>query len=137
MTMQLAFRRIRIVAVGPFGAKFIITTLNQYLGIVPFLARVISSVDGSLNRRSLISIRSVMLLLEADLPLPLMKHDEILRSSQFHSSQSIYPEWLLMILIRARGPGVVYNFTGFQRTGGGRSAQDTPNITFSENEAAA
>lgn len=35
------------------------------------------------------------------------------------------------------GAGVVSDFAPFQRTGGGRSAQETPNITFSENEAAA
>lgn len=33
--------------------------------------------------------------------------------------------------------GVVLDLAEFQRTGGGRSAQETPNITFSENEAAA
>lgn len=32
-------------------------------------------------------------------------------------------------------PGVALNFGASQGTGGGRSAQETPNITFSEREA--
>lgn len=67
------------MAIGPFRTELVV--LNQHLGVAAIGASGSGCLDPRLNGGRLSRIRAKMLFVQADFPLSLVIHDEILGAS--------------------------------------------------------
>lgn len=80
LTLRLSARRVGVVPIRPFGAELVVNTLHHNLGVVTLLSGAVCGVDSGPYCRLLRRVRAVVLAIEADLPLAVVKNDEVLRS---------------------------------------------------------